>query len=57
MDCNPKLKIDGKTDYQIVISSQADSVEIKAAQQLQYYLTEMSDVSLPIVEESAFIAI
>ena len=52
--CSPKLKIDGKSDYQIVVPAQADSVEIKAAKQLQYYLGEMSGVALPIVEEISF---
>jgi hypothetical protein len=52
--CNQGLKINGKTGYQIVIPSQADSVEIRAAQQLQYYLAEMSGESLPVVEEGSF---
>ena len=52
--CGPELKINGKSDYQIVVPLQADSVEMKAAKQLQYYLSEMSGVVLPIVEESSF---
>ena len=52
--CNSGLKINGKADYQIVISSQADSTEVKAAERLQFYLDEMSGVSLPIANENAF---
>jgi hypothetical protein len=52
--CSSGLKINDKTGYQIVIPSQADSIEIKAARQLQYYLFEMSDDTLSIVEEKDY---
>ena len=47
----PALIIDGSRDFQIVIPVQADLMEHKAAQQLQYYLWEMSNDRLSIVEE------
>ncbi len=52
--CNSDLKINGKANYQIVISAQADSTELKAAQQLQHYLFEMSGTKLPIIGEQAY---
>ncbi len=52
--CSSELRINGKTGYQIVIPAQADSVEIKASQQLQHYLFEMSKSELPIVSENQY---
>jgi alpha-glucuronidase len=50
----PGLRIDGKKDYQIVIPVQAELMEHKAAQQLQYYLYRMSGVNLPVVMEREY---
>jgi len=52
--CNSGLKINGVADYQIVIPNQADSVEIRAAEQLQHYLFEMSGTELSVIEETGF---
>jgi hypothetical protein len=52
--CSSGLKINGKTGYLIVIPSKADSIEIKAAQQLQRYLFEMSNENLSIVGENDY---
>ena len=45
-----KLMINGRPGYQIVISNKADSIEKRAAQQLQHYLMKMSKAKLPVVE-------
>ncbi len=50
----PELRIGGQKDYQIVIPVQADLMEHKAAQQLQYYLFEMSGENLPVVMEKEY---
>ena len=52
--CNTGLKINGISDYQIVIPSEADTVETRASKQLQRYLFEMSDTELPIVKEGEY---
>ncbi|MEA5127584.1 MAG: DUF4838 domain-containing protein [Proteiniphilum sp.] len=52
--CSPELKINGITDYQIVIPSQADTIETRAAERLKFYLSEMSGTQLPIVKESDY---
>jgi hypothetical protein len=52
--CGSGLKINGVGNYQIVIPSHADTVEIRASQQLQHYLFEMSGTELPIVEEEKY---
>ncbi|MDR1402834.1 MAG: DUF4838 domain-containing protein [Tannerellaceae bacterium] len=52
--CNPGLKINGAANYQIVIPSNADTIETRASQQLQRYLFEMSGTKLPIVEEAKY---
>jgi len=54
LSCTSKLKIDGLTSYELVIPSQADSVEIKAAEKLQHYLFEMSATTLPVVAEDVY---
>lgn len=52
--CNSGLKINGISGYQIVVPSQADTIETRAAQQLQHYLTEMSGAEPAIVTEDAY---
>jgi hypothetical protein len=52
--CGSGLKINGVAGYQIVIPSYADTIEIRASQQLQHYLYEMSGTELPIVEEGKY---
>jgi hypothetical protein len=52
--CGSGLKINGIANYQIVIPSTADTIEIRASQQLQRYLFEMSGTELPIVEEGEY---
>ena len=47
-----KLTINGKEGYQIVIPTQADSMEQSAAAKLQFYLLQMSKEELSIVTES-----
>ncbi len=47
-----KLVDKGKSPYKIVISDHADSIEIKAAQKLQYYLYRVSEAKIPIVTDS-----
>jgi hypothetical protein len=42
---------DGKSDYVIVIGVSATQPEVKAAEQLQYWLEQMTAVKLPIVIE------
>lgn len=49
-----KLKIEGRTDYAIVIAANANSLEKEAARQLQQYLSKMSKIALPIVEEREY---
>lgn len=46
--------VEGKDDYQIVVSSQSNAIEKKSARQLQHYLFEMSATNLPIVAESNY---
>ncbi|MFC2124653.1 DUF4838 domain-containing protein [Bacteroidota bacterium] len=46
-----KLNIEGRTDYTIVHPTNAVSIEKEAAKQLQQYLSKMSKIALPIVEE------
>ncbi len=50
-----KLRIvgSGKSDYHIVIGANADSVEMRAANQLQYYFEKISGALLPINREPA----
>ena len=52
--CGSGLKINGITGYQIVIPTQADTIETRAASQLQHYLFEMSNTELPVVTESDY---
>ncbi|HPT20371.1 MAG TPA: DUF4838 domain-containing protein [Bacteroidales bacterium] len=52
--CNNRLKINGKTGYQIVIPTQADTIEKYSAEELSHYLFEMSHVNLPVVEEKEY---
>jgi hypothetical protein len=52
--CGSELKINGVAGYQIVIPSHADTIEIRASQQLQHYLFKMSGTELPIVEEGKY---
>lgn len=40
--------------YQIVIPVEADPITKHAAQQLKYYLSEMSTIGIPVVEENEF---
>lgn len=54
ISCTGKLTIDNQTNYKIVIPTQADSIEKFAAEQLQYYLKEMSGSNIRIVEEGKF---
>src|SRR5690606_19666035 len=49
-----KLKIEGRTDYAIVFAANANSLEKEAARQLQQYLSKMSKIALPIVEEREY---
>ncbi len=46
--------INGKKGYQIVIPAQADSLTLKAANELQFYLTKLPDADLPVVLESKY---
>ena len=48
---NDKLIIEGRTDYTIVLSTRAGSIEKEAVKQLQQYLSKMSNIALPIVAE------
>jgi len=52
--CRDKLIINGSSDYQIVIPSQADTLERYAAEQLRYYLFEMSNASLTVINEDSY---
>ncbi len=52
--CKNKITIDSGSDYQIVISNEADTIDKLAAQQLHYYIFEMTKLDLPIVEESIY---
>jgi hypothetical protein len=52
--CNPGLKINGVAGYRIVVPAKADTIEIRAAQQLRRYLFEMSGTKLPVVEEGKY---
>ncbi|MBK8506080.1 MAG: DUF4838 domain-containing protein [Saprospiraceae bacterium] len=49
-----KLNIDGRTDYTIVLPIDAAPAEMEAGKQLQHYLSKMSKIALPIVEESEY---
>ena len=49
-----ELAIDGQKGYKIVYSDDADSLDKRAALQLQHYLKEMSKARLPLVEESKY---
>lgn len=51
---NKKFTINGKEGYQIVIPSQADSITLKAANELQLYLMKLQKAELPITEESKY---
>ncbi|MCG2462306.1 DUF4838 domain-containing protein [Flavobacteriaceae bacterium F89] len=51
---NDKLRIEGRTDYAIVVSNKANSTEREAAEQLQQYLSKMSKIALPLVEEGDY---
>lgn len=46
--CTSNLTRDGQSDYRIVISDPTDTVQQKAAAELQFYLNKMSAVVLPI---------
>ncbi|TAJ14997.1 DUF4838 domain-containing protein [Marinilabiliaceae bacterium JC017] len=46
--CTSNLTRDGQSDYRIVISDPTDTVQQKAAADLQFYLNKMSAVVLPI---------
>lgn len=52
--CTGHLKItdNGKSDYQIVIGAQADSITEVAAQRLKQYLTRISGAELPVVTDA-----
>jgi hypothetical protein len=54
MSCGHKLIVNGTDGCQIVLPTQADTMEEYAAKQLQYYLFEMSKTNLPIVEENDY---
>ncbi len=43
--------LEGSTTYSIVLPNGADSNEIKAAEELQYYLKKISGVQIPIMEK------
>jgi len=43
----------GRTDYQIVVSQDASSIERKAAEELQKYLQKITDATLPLVTDDA----
>jgi len=43
--------LEGSTTYSIVLPNEADSNEIKAAEELQYYLKKISGVQIPIMEK------
>ncbi len=45
------LATDGKSDYSIVVSAKATSQAKKAAEQLQYWLKQITGVTLPITAE------
>ena len=49
-----KLIIEGRKEYTIVLPTKADSIEKEAAKQLQQYLSKMSKIALPIVEEGEY---
>jgi len=51
---NQNFTINGKEGHHIVIPSQADSLTIKAANELQFYLTKLPNADLPIVLESEY---
>jgi hypothetical protein len=44
---------DGRSAYVIVVPQQATAVERKAAEELSRYIRQMSDVTIPIVDDSA----
>jgi hypothetical protein len=47
-----KVLIQNKTsEYSILIPDNADSLEMKAAEELQYYLKKISDVQIPILDK------
>ncbi len=48
-----RIVVDGKSDYHIVISADADSVEQHAASELQSYFRQISGAVLPIEREPA----
>ena len=53
--CEPSALVlikNSSTNYEIIIPENADSLEIKSAQELQKYLQLISKVKLPILEES-----
>lgn len=52
--CKRGLKINGIAGYRIVVPSQADTIETRAARQLQRYLFEMSGDELPILAEENY---
>lgn len=45
------LIIDGYHDYSIIVPHEADSMELHAAGELQYYLEAMSGIRLPVLRE------
>lgn len=53
LGCNSKSKYiaDGKSDYQIIVASDAPQPEQHAAKELQHYLNLISGVQLPIVNQ------
>jgi len=52
--CKQYVTIDTNSEHQIVIPSQADTIEKYAAKQLQSYLSVMTKADLPIVDEANY---
>ncbi len=51
---NQKFTINGEKGYQIVIPAQADSLTLKAAHELQFYLAKLPGANLPVVSENEY---
>jgi hypothetical protein len=45
------LTENGKSDYSIVVAGQADSISLKAASELQKYITQISRVRIPVISD------
>ncbi|MDN5202475.1 DUF4838 domain-containing protein [Fulvivirgaceae bacterium BMA10] len=58
ISCKPSNELiiadSGTSSYQIVVPDQADSVELKAGEQLQEYLEKISGTKLPLISEGDF---